>query len=193
MIQHLSQSASKRRNLKTKETIRSGKILRRDQFTLNFKIQAVEDFLKEKQNFPKVKTQSFLDNNLECGNRKKLRESTFRGWIKDFEKNKAIINQDRIRKRGSNFPDVEEKIVKYLNFRKERFSKDKCGTFYGSIRNKALEFSEKFLEREQQILLDLKNSLGDLQDNEDIEKAVADDIREKTLKSENRFKGKYIS
>jgi len=45
MIQHLSQSTSKRRNLKTKETIRSGKILRRDQFTINFKIKAVEDFL----------------------------------------------------------------------------------------------------------------------------------------------------
>jgi hypothetical protein len=188
MIQHLSQSTSKRRNLQTKETIRSGKILRRDQFTLNFKIEAAKKFLKEKQNFPKTKAQSFLDNNLECGNGKKLRESTFRGWIKDFEKNKAIINQDRIRKRGSNFPDVEEKIVKYLNFRKERFSKDKCGTSYDFIRNKALEFSEKFLEREQQIFLDLKNSLGDLQDNEDIEKAV-DDIREKTLKSENRIKG----
>ena len=90
MIQHLSQSTSKRRNLKTKETIRSGKILRRDQFTLNFKIKAVEDFLKEKQNFPNVKTQSFLDNNLECGNGKKLRESTFRGWIKDFEKIKQL-------------------------------------------------------------------------------------------------------
>ena len=64
MIQHLSQSASKRRNLKTKETIRSGKSLRRDQFPLNFKIKAVEDFLNEKQNFPNVKTQSFLDNNL---------------------------------------------------------------------------------------------------------------------------------
>jgi len=156
MIQHLSQSASKRRNLKSKETIRSDKILHRDQFTLNFKITAVEKFLKEKQNFPKLKTQSFLDNNLECGNGKILNECTFRRWIKDFEKNKAIINQDRIRKRGSNFPDVEEKIVKYLNFRKERFSKDKCGTSYNFIREKAFEISNIFLEREQQILLDLK-------------------------------------
>ena len=126
-----------------------------------------------------------------------MRESTFRGWIKDYEKNKAIINQDRIRKRGSNFPDVEEKIVQYLNFRKERFSKDKCGTSYDFIREKAFEISNIFLERERQILLDLKKSLDDLQNNEDIEKAVADkeaeDIKEKTLKSENRIKGKYIS
>lgn len=190
MIQHLSQSKSKGRNLKTKESIKLEKIpLRRDQYTLNFKIKAVEDFQTEKQNYPKVTTKSFLDNNLECGKGKNLNEGTFRGWIRDFEKNKAIINQDRIRKRGSNFPDVEEKIVKYLNFRQERFSKDKCGISYDCIRIKALEFSKNFLEREQQILLDLKNSLGDLQDNEDIEKAVADDIREKTLKSENRIKG----
>ena len=90
-----------------------------------------------------------------------MRESTFRGWIKDYEKNKSIINQDRIRKRGSVLPDVEEKIVIYLNFRKERFNKDKCGTSYDCIRNKALEISNIFLEREQQIHLDLqKKYLG---------------------------------
>ena len=86
MIQHLSQSTSKGRNLKTKESIKLKKNpLRRDQFTLNFKIKAVEHFLREKQNFPKVTNQSFLDNNLEYGNGKILNECTFRRWIRDFE------------------------------------------------------------------------------------------------------------
>ena len=139
---------------------------------------------------------SFLKN-LDCGNgRKKLNEITFRGWIKDFENNKSIINQERIRKRESNLPDIEGKIVNYLNFRKERFTKDKCGVSYDLIRSKALEFSNIFLASEKQIHQDLENSLRNLQDNEDMKKAVtdkeADNIRDQILKSANRIKGKYI-
>ena len=60
MIQHLSQSASKGRNLKTKERIQSAKTkLQRKQFTFSFKVKAVEDFQTEKRNFPKVKMATF--------------------------------------------------------------------------------------------------------------------------------------
>ena len=194
MIQHLSQSASKGRNLKTKERIQSAKITQqRKQFSLSFKVKAVEDFQTEKQNFPKVKMATFLKN-LDCGDGETLNECTFRRWITNHESNKSIINQDRIRNRKSNLPDVEEKIVNYLNFRKERFSKDKCGISYDLIRSKALEFSDIFLASEKQIHQDLENSLRNLQDNEDIEKAVkdkeADNMRDQIFKSQNRIEGK---
>ena len=74
MIQHLSQSASKGRNLKTKERIQSAKItLQRKQFSLSFKVKAVEDFQTEKRNFPKVTMGSFLKN-LDCGDGETLNE-----------------------------------------------------------------------------------------------------------------------
>jgi hypothetical protein len=76
--------------------------------------------------------------------------STFKRWtnenrvsiMKEYEKSKYSENS-RKRVRNELFPDIESQLVNYLDKRRERYQRDKCGLTWNLISNYALGIAKK--------------------------------------------------
>jgi len=79
-----------------------------------------------------------------------IAETTFRGWLKDVDAGKLTdsvpAGPQGVRSRSSQFAKVEERLVKYILLRREKFAKDKLGLSWLILREKVLEFAKQELE-----------------------------------------------
>eukprot|EP00117_Sycon_ciliatum_P040833 scpid67343/ scgid29947/ len=73
----------------------------------------------------------------------------FRGWLRDAEAGKLAdanpSGPQGVRNRSSQFGKIEERLVKYILLRREKFVTDKLGLSWVILREKALDFAKQEL------------------------------------------------
>jgi hypothetical protein len=112
----------------------------RSSFPVKFKIDCVEEYLKRLARNNKLSKAEFARTLSYKGD--SVPVETFKKWVPQLDIFRKVENQDRQKLKCGEFDEIEVRLVEYLKFRKERFSKDKCGMTYELMRDKAFDIAD---------------------------------------------------